>query len=138
MIEGICDKGCMNDKDIIIQLLKSQLNKLEELNRSHSQIIEQQALRIAELARRLPLNSSNSSKPPSSDGLRKKPAPKSLRSKSGKKSGGQKGHKGHTLEQTAHPDKIINHDADECPNCQNSLKTITPHKIFQTSGIRYS
>ena len=131
MIEGICDKGCMNDKDIIIQLLKSQLNKLEELNRSHSQIIEQQALRIAELERRLGLNSSNSSKPPSSDGLRKKPAPKSLRSKSGKKSGGQKGHKGHTLEQTAHPDKIINHDADECPNCQNSLKTIAPTRFFK-------
>lgn len=47
--------------------------------------------RISELERQLGLNSSNSGKPPSSDGLRKKPSPKSLREKGKKASGGQKG-----------------------------------------------
>jgi transposase len=60
--------------------------------------------RIGELERRLGLNSSNSSKPPSSDGLRKKPAPQNLREGSGKTSGGQVGHKGTTLMMSATPD----------------------------------
>jgi transposase len=56
---------------------------------------------VAELERRLGLNSSNSGKPPSSDGLNKAARVKSLREPSGKKTGGQKGHKGETLRQVA-------------------------------------
>ena len=55
--------------------------------------------RIAELERRLGLNSSNSGKPPSSDGLRKPVRVKSLREGLGKPRGGQKGHPGETLRQ---------------------------------------
>src|ERR1700760_4433867 len=69
---------------------------------------------IAELERRLGLNSSNSGKPPSSDGLKKPPRVRSLREPSDKPSGGQKGHKGDTLRQVAVPDRTINHYSPAC------------------------
>src|SRR6266571_3653556 len=62
---------------------------------------------IAELERRLGLNSSNSGKPPSSDGLKKPARVSSLRERSGKKPGGQKGHKGETLRQVADPNDVV-------------------------------
>jgi transposase len=85
---------------------------------------ENAALRaeVAELRRRLDLNSSNSSKPPSSDGLKKKPRlPGSLRGRSGKPSGGQAGHKGDTLKQVEAPDRIERHTAQACCHCSAGL-----------------
>lgn len=54
-------------------------------------------------------NSSNSHKPPSSDAFDKEKTT-SLRKPSGKKPGGQAGHKGHTLRQSNNPTQII-----QCP-----------------------
>jgi len=73
--------------------------------------------RVAELERRLGLNSSNSSKPPSSDGLKKPLRVRSLRERSKKPTGGQKGHKGETLRQSANPDKIEDHHPRACSGC---------------------
>ena len=74
-------------------------------------------VRNGELERRLGLNSSNSGKPPSSDGLKKPTRTKSLRESSGKKPGGQKGHPGETLRQVENPDVIINHYPGGCTKC---------------------
>ena len=73
--------------------------------------------RLGELERRLGLNSSNSGKPPSSDGLKKPARVTSLRDRSGKKPGGQKGHKGETLRQVADPDVVIDHYPSACSGC---------------------
>jgi len=77
---------------------------------------------VAELQRRLDKNSSNSSKPPSSDGLNKPPRVfKSLRGRSGKASGGQMGHKGDTLRPVDKPDRVERHAATRCQHCQACL-----------------
>src|SRR5262245_29027016 len=73
--------------------------------------------KIAELERRLGLNSSNSGKPPSSDGLRRPARVSSLRERSGKKPGGQKGHKGETLRQVTDPNEVVNHYPPACAIC---------------------
>ena len=77
---------------------------------------------VADLRRQLGQDSSNSPKPPSSDGLKKKPrVPGSLRGRSGKASGGQTGHEGGTLRQVADPDRVVRHEACACGHCGSPL-----------------
>lgn len=76
--------------------------------------------RIQELEH--PKNSNNSSIPPSQDENRPKKN-QSLREKSGRKSGGQKGHKGHTLDMISNPDKVIKYSPSVCEECGKDLST---------------
>ena len=77
--------------------------------------------RLKALEERLTQNSHNSSKPPSSDGPYK-PAPRSLRRRGERKSGGQPGHKGHTLKMVKNPDRTVLYRVDKCEKCGRSLK----------------
>ncbi len=70
--------------------------------------------RIEELTHKK--NSNNSSKPPSEERL-EKPAPKSLREKSGKKQGGQPGHKGAGMKLGREPDRVEEHVPENCKDC---------------------
>lgn len=76
--------------------------------------------RVQALESQLAKDSHNSGKPPSSDGLTK-PAPKSLRQKSGRRPGGQPGHPGATLGWAETPDQIIEHRPERCASCGEPL-----------------
>ncbi len=80
--------------------------------------------RVRELEARLAKDSHNSSKPPSSDGLRRKP--KSLREKSGKQRGAQPGHPGHRVSLVAAPDTTQTHRPHQCSACQRELPLDAP------------
>ncbi len=95
--------------------------------------------RIAELERRLGMNSKNSSTPPSSEGLAK-PSPKSLRKPSGRKPGGQPGHRGRTLSQVDDPDEIVRHEPSCCTGCGHTLEAadqtgLTRRQVFDLPPI---
>ena len=92
-----------------------------------AQVISELRVRVAvleaenaELRRRLGMNSTNSSQPPSSDGMAK-PARKSLRGKTGRKPGGQAGHPGSTLALVAVPDEVVRHVPVCCGGCGGGL-----------------
>lgn len=64
-------------------------------------------------------DSHNSSKPPSSDGFKRRT--RSLRKKSGKKPGGQEGHRGHHLQQVENADEVVRYHVACCEQCGTSL-----------------
>lgn len=111
----------MDKKDLRIKELELQVKKLLE--------------KIAELERKLNSNSTNSSKPPSSDGLRKATRTKSLRDSNSNKFGGQIGHKGNTLRQTDNPDIVKNYDPINCSACGNSLENNAIQETIERQEI---
>src|SRR4051794_9588215 len=97
--------------------------------------IAEQDTEIAELKRQLAASSRNSSKPPSSDGL-DKPAPKSLRGRSGRKPGGQPGREGRTLRQVAVPDEVVVHEPDACSGCGGlAARAGRPGGVVPPAGV---
>ena len=109
------------DKEALISIILMLQQQVRELQ----QTVAAQAAEIQKLRDQLAKNSRNSGKPPSSDGL-KKPRPRNLRKKTGRRSGGQKGHKGHTLEMAEKPDHIKVHPVSQCPHCDADLGGVEP------------
>src|SRR5258706_2877814 len=98
---------------------EERIAELEAMVAQQRERIEQLGAYIRDLEARLAKDSHNSSKPPSSDGLRRKT--KSLRQRSGKKPGGQLGHRGETLRLQATPDVVGEHRPTHCAHCQAPL-----------------
>ena len=100
------------------------------------QLFDQLIQELQALQDQLNKNSKNSSKPPSSDGL-KKPRTKSQRKRGNKKNGGQEGHVGHTLEPVEEPDHIELHEVEQCDLCGATLTDIEAedHKRRQVFDI---
>lgn len=111
--EAIYDAG----KETVVRVLMTMDARIRALEE-----------RVQSLENQLAKNSRNSSKPPSSDGF-KKPAPKSLRKKGKRKSGGQPGHTGHTLKMADKPDHSEVHRVKECEHCGRSLADLSADSV---------
>jgi transposase len=98
--------------------------------------------RIAGLEARLAQSPRNSSMPPSSEGLGKPPPRKrSLRKRSGRRPGGQDGHKGTTLLQVACPDREVRHEPACCSRCGAGLAgrpvtSVERHQVLDLPPVR--
>jgi transposase len=125
----------LNKEDLILIILALQ-EQVQELQRA----VAKQAAEIQGLRDQLAKNSRNSGKPPSSDGL-KKPRTRNLRRKSGRLSGGQEGHQGHTLKMVGEADHIEVHKVLECPQCAADLQAIETcelerRQVFDVPPVR--
>ena len=113
----------------MVAALQSQMNSMQAAYEKRIAELEAEnavlRARVAELEAQLRTNSRNSSKPPSADGLGK-PAPKSLRRKSGRPPGGQPGHEGTTLRQVSDPGVVIRHEPAACGGCGDELGAAAP------------
>ena len=112
------------DKETLISIILTLQQQVQELQKT----VAAQAAEIQQLRDQLAKNSRNSGKPPSSDGL-KKPRTRNLRKKTGRRSGGQEGHKGQTLEMVEQPDHVQIHQAVQCPDCATDLRFVEPCEV---------
>lgn len=124
-----------------VQQLLDQVSKLIEHNSALSEEVAMLNAKVGQLTRIIEKlteqknkNSKNSSKPPSSDGY-KKPAPKSLRGKSGKKKGGQEGHDGTNLSQSAIPDNIVGCMPSKCEFCAHREECMEKAQILERRQV---
>lgn len=109
----------------INRISQRQLNEIRDLKR----LLEKKDKEIEELRKRLskyeepPKNSGNSSTPPSKESLKEEVIrrTRSLRKPSGKKPGGQPGHKGDTLEMSDTVDAVVEEHAGHCDGCGEPL-----------------
>jgi len=125
--EAIYDAG----KETVVRVLLSMDARIHSLERQVEDLtirLDQSDRRVRQLEEQLAKNSRNSGKPPSTDGF-KKPAPKSLRKKGPRNTGGQPGHPGHTLEMADKPDDIEHHRVEHCACCGRSLAGQAPAGI---------
>jgi transposase len=116
-------RALLAERDAEITVLRGQLGELTALQAEASGLRERASeleARVADLAARVGMNSQNSSRPPSSDGLGK-PAPKSLRAKSGRKPGRPKGQPGVTMQLSDSPDHVVRHEPACCSGCASGL-----------------
>jgi len=127
-------------EEAVFALITKMAGSWLEIIQAQQETIVKLEARVQTLEDQIAKNSGNSSKPPSSDGL-KKPRTRSLRKNSGKKSGGQPGHEGHTLEMRTNPDEVHIHPVNRCQHCYSDLSntaSVKPERrqVFDLPPIR--
>lgn len=112
-----------NDIELLKELVKNLQSKVEALEKKNQELEARNRELEAEnreLRSRADANSRNSHRPPSSEGLKKKPA---LPKQKNKARGGQKGHKGKTLEMVSQAEREVPCRPQVCP-CGHPLADV--------------
>ena len=130
-------------KEQLIDLVLELFERVEKLSEQNAALMEQNAAlmkRVEALEGQLKKNSRNSSKPPSSDGLKKPKRTKSLRQPSERRMGGQSGHAGKTLEMAAQADEVVVHAPEICPKCgekgsPEALEVVKRGQVFDLPPV---
>jgi transposase len=126
---------------MVIEQLREANARLVAANGEQASLIAALNARVAELERRLGRDSSNSSRPPSSDGLGKPPAPRQQRRGGGRAPGKQPGAPGAYLAQVPDPDQVVMHRPERCGGCGGDL-TLAPvmgaevRQVFDLPQVR--
>ena len=121
---------------LINVMLEMSTGILAQNERLTAAIIDLQET-IKEQRRQLNMDSHNSSKPPSSDGYKKPNKDRSLRTKTGRKPGGQKGHSGANMKVPHEPDEVKEHHPDKCMTCPHFASCVANGKVFECGEKRY-
>ena len=124
----------MFTREELLPIARTNPEALVEIILALQERLVQLEQRVKELEARLARNSQNSNQPPSSDGLGK-PSPKSLRTPSGRKPGGQPGHPGQTLQRVKNPDHIQIHKVEVCPQCHGGGLSREPVLDYESRQV---
>jgi len=154
--EGKTLEQQVREAEKIIRRQAEKINKQEAVIRTQSQRINEQQDELGHLVQQVEelggqledlcgqveklqektsKNSSNSSLPPSSDRFVRQKKTRSLRKRSGKKPGGQKGHQGTTLSLVANPDQTVFHKVSVCDYCSTDLGQVESIRTEQRQVI---
>lgn len=112
-----------------VHQLTAQVHQLTSETHQLTAKVSHLTARVHELEGQLAKNSSNSGKPPSSDGLATPKRTNSLRGKSGKRPGGQLGRKGANLQPVQDPDEVEIHSPKTCADCEASLEGVVAVRV---------
>lgn len=113
-----------NDREALKEIIRQLIERIRHLEAEN-----------AELRRRLGMDSTNSHQPPSSEGYQKKTTQPGLPKKKGQGKGGQKGHKGRTLERVEKPDYVEVHLPLQCECCGRQFGTEEEYEIIQRRQV---
>jgi transposase len=136
-------RALLAERDAEIAVLRGHLDEMTAPQAEAGELRERAAgleAQVADLAARLAQNSQNSSRPPSSDGLAK-PAPRSLRGKTGRRPGRPKGQPGATMQFSDHPDRVVRHEPACCSGCAAGLagapeEGVTRRQVTEIPEVR--
>ena len=133
-------KEKLSEQDEVIQQLRKENIQLQEENkqlREENILLKQEIKKLKERSNK---DSTNSSKPPSTDdGFKEKESKKDKNTD--KKRGGQKGSTSNNLKKSDNPDKIEVLESSTCSKCNHSLldvevKSISKKQVFDIPPVK--